>query len=79
MIVIYLIDAIITVVYNRILEKKDWRILLVFLIVTALFAGIRITLISVVITLAFFVILDRGAIAEIKRAYRQIKEHNENQ
>lgn len=79
MIVIYLIDAIITVVYNRILEKKDWRILLVFLIVTALFAGIRITLISVIITLAFFVILDRGAIAEIKRAYRQIKEHNENQ
>lgn len=79
MTVIYLIDAIITVVYNRILEKKDWRILLVFLIVTALFAGIRITLISVIITLAFFVILDRGAIAEIKRAYRQIKEHNENQ
>jgi hypothetical protein len=77
--VFYLIDAIITVVYNRILEKKDWRILLVFLIVTALFAGIRITLISVIITLAFFVILDRGAIAEIKRAYRQIKEHNENQ
>jgi hypothetical protein len=79
MTVIYLIDAIITVVYNRILEKKDWRILLVFLIVTALFAGIRITLISVIITLAFFVILDRGAISEIKRAYRQIKEHNENQ
>ena len=79
MIVFYLIDAIITVVYNRILEKNDWRILLVFLIVTALFAGIRITLISVIITLAFFVILDRGAIAEIKRAYRQIKEHNENQ
>ena len=79
MTVIYLLDAIITVVYNRILEKKDWRILLVFLIVTALFAGIRITLISVIITLAFFVILDRGAIAEIKRAYRQIKEHNENQ
>ncbi len=79
MTVFYLIDAIITVVYNRILEKKDWRILLVFLIVTALFAGIRITLISVIITLAFFVILDRGAIAEIKRAYRQIKEHNENQ
>lgn len=77
--VFYLLDAIITVVYNRILEKKDWRILLVFLIVTALFAGIRITLISVIITLAFFVILDRGAIAEIKRAYRQIKEHNENQ
>jgi len=77
--IFYLIDAIITVVYNRILEKKDWRILLVFLIVTALFAGIRITLISVIITLAFFVILDRGAIAEIKRAYRQIKEHNENQ
>lgn len=79
MTVFYLLDAIITVVYNRILEKKDWRILLVFLIVTALFAGIRITLISVIITLAFFVILDRGAIAEIKRAYRQIKEHNENQ
>ena len=77
--VFYLIDAIITVVYNRILEKKDWRILLVFLIVTALFACIRITLISVIIPLAFFVILDRGAIAEIKRAYRQIKEHNENQ
>ena len=79
MTVFYQLDAIITVVYNRILEKKDWRILLVFLIVTALFAGIRITLISVIITLAFFVILDRGAIAEIKRAYRQIKEHNENQ
>jgi len=77
--IFYLIDAIITVIFYRILEKNDWRILLVFLIVTALFAGIRITLISVIITLAFFVILDRGAIAEIKRAYRQIKEHNENQ
>jgi uncharacterized membrane protein len=79
MTVIYLIDAIITVICNRILEKNDWRILLVFIIVTALFAGIRTTLISCIVTLVFFVILDRGAIAEIKRAYRQIKEHNENQ
>lgn len=73
----YLVDAIISVIFGRILQRNDWRILLVFLIVTALFAGIRITLISVIVTLIFFVILDRGAVAEIKRAYKQIKEHNE--
>ena len=73
----YLVDAIISVILGRILQRNDWRILLVFLIVTALFAGIRITLISVIVTLIFFVILDRGAVAEIKRAYKQIKEHNE--
>ena len=73
----YLLDAIISVIFCRILQRNDWRILLVFLIVTALFAGIRITLISVIVTLIFFVILDRGAVAEIKRAYQQIKEHNE--
>ena len=73
----YLVDAVISVILNRVLQKNDWRVLLVFLIVTALFAGIRITLISVIVTFVFFVILDRGAVAEIKRAYKQIKEHNE--
>ena len=73
----YLVDAVISVILGRILQRNDWRILLVFLIVTALFAGIRITLISVIVTLIFFVILDRGAVAEIKRASKQIKEHNE--
>lgn len=65
------LDACFSVISRRILARNDWRILAVFLLVTAILAGPLIVLLSAGATLLFFVVLDRGSVPEIKREYEK--------
>ena len=66
------VTACVTVMLRRVVQRNDWRVLLVLFIIMAVLAGPFITSLSFVLTLAVFAVYDKESHAEIRKEFREL-------